>query len=160
MLIVKTPPIMAACPRGGFTRGSPWRRASPFLFLPTGPARAEFLFLRPPLKRRRIERHSHPPSPISLSLSLSLSSSSLILHFLPPSFIYPTSLHSLFLHPPLYFSFHSFIYSFRISPNLSTFVSVFLFSRNGGKIRRGGDHQDKCCCSGLISHCETRKNSG
>lgn len=71
MLIVKTPPIMAACPRGGFTRGSPWRRASPFLFLPTGPARAEFLFLRPPLKRRRIERHSHPPSPISLSLSLS-----------------------------------------------------------------------------------------
>ena len=155
MLIVKTPPIMAACPRGGFTRGSPWRRASPFLFLPTGPARAEFLFLRPPLKRRRIERHSHPPSPISLSLSLSLSSSSLILHFLPPSFIYPTSLHSLFLHPPSH-STPSFI-PFELR---RIFLLSYPFSRNGGKIRQGGDHQDKCRCSGLISHCETRKNSG
>ena len=122
MLIVKTPPIMAACPRGGFTRGSPWRRASPFLFLPTGPARAEFLFLRPPLKRRRIERHSHPPSPISLSLSLSL----LFLPYppFPPPFLYLPN------QPPLFISsstvsFHSFIYSFRIAPNLSTFVSLF-----------------------------------
>lgn len=137
MLIVKTPPIMAACPRGGFTRGSPWRRASPFLFLPTGPARAEFLFLRPPLKRRRIERHSHPPSPISLSLS----SSSLILHFLPPSFIYNQPL--LFISssiPSFIRSFHSFIYSFRMASNRNQPSSLGIFSmKSGGKIRRGGE---------------------
>ena len=112
MLIVKTPPIMAACPRGGFTRGSPWRRASPFLFLPTGPARAEFLFLRPPLKRRRIERHSHPPSPISLSLSLSL----LFLPYppFPPPFLYLPN------QPPLFISSSTSLF---LIPLLHLFLS-------------------------------------
>lgn len=76
MLIVKTPPIMAACPRGGFTRSLPGG-GLPFPFSANRTARAEFLFLRPPLKRRRIETlHPPPPrssSPSFQSLSLSLS---------------------------------------------------------------------------------------
>lgn len=49
--------------------GSPWRRASLSFFCQQARERAEFLFLRPPLKRRRIETLA---STTRLSLSLFL----------------------------------------------------------------------------------------
>ena len=115
MLIVKTPPIMAACPRGEFTQGPPWRRASLSFFCQRGPREPSFYFFgrlwsavesRHTIHHRRLHRLplSHLFLPFSLSLSFSVSfpiSSSFI-----TSPLWPFALLSLFLHPS---SFHSFL---------------------------------------------------
>ena len=152
MLIVKTPPIMAACPRGEFTRGPPWRRASLSFFCQQG-SRESRVFISSAAFEAPSNRDTPSTTaafsvslfPIFSTLSLSLSpflsvSSSIFSSFIISLLSSLASSLYFFIHRPFIRSFRPDARSFdprppclpHSSPPLTTTLAKLYTSRFDG----------------------------